>query len=205
MAQPTSPKDAYEWVKVWLDETGALDPKVFAATTLRKIGKSAALGMGYGGSMQGAYAQAQTRRWAQMAQNESNETRFRSFAERYMIARAPSFRDGHEEEDQWTCILNAKSAFRKIEAMGRGVTNEDEKLAKEMGPGQGPTQAAAGANVTGRLPNPVGPATPLQSQSPMLDALQRIGRASDVHIRKMIEADSKSWTGYYRRGKGKTK
>lgn len=202
MVQPTSPKD-YEWVKVWLDETGALDPKVFAAATLRKIGKSAALGMGYGGSMQGAYLQAETRRWAQMAQNESNETRFRSFAERYMIARAPSFRDGHEEEDQWTCILNAKSAFRKIEAMGRGVTNEDEKLAKDMGPGQGPMQGqnnAAGASVTGRLPNPVGPATPLQSQSPMLDALQRIGPMS-----KLIEADSKSWTGFYRRGKGKSK
>lgn len=172
MAQP----DEYHKVSAWLKEV-----------ELRKIGKSAALGMGYGGSMQGAYAQAQTRRWAHnMAQNESNETRFRSFAERYVIARAPSFRYGHEEEDQWTCLLNAKSAYRKIEAMGRGVTNEDEKLAQEMGPGQGPTQGqnnAAGASVTGRLP-------PLQSQSPMLDALQR----------KPIEADSKSWTGYGYRG-----
>lgn len=194
MAQPTSLKDAYEWVKVWLDETGALDPGMFDAAKTRKIGKSAALGMGYGGSMQGAYAQAQTRRWAQMAQNESNETRFRSFAERYVIARAPSFRYGHEEEDQWTCLLNAKSAYRKIEAMGRGVTNEDEKLAQEMGPGQGPTQ---GQN------NAAGASVPMPAQPSMHQALQRVQVQATQRVR--IDADSKSWTGFYRRGKGKSK
>lgn len=69
-----------------------------------------------------------TRRWANMAQNETNEQRFRSFCERYVIERASSFRQGHEEEDQWTAMLNAKSAYRKIQAMGRGIAAEDEAL-----------------------------------------------------------------------------
>lgn len=68
------------------------------------------------------------KRWVGMAQNETNESRFRSFCERYMIERASTFRAAHEEEDQWTCMLNAKSAYRKIEAMGRGISAEDEAL-----------------------------------------------------------------------------
>lgn len=77
---------------------------------------------------------------------ESNETRFRSFAERYVIARAPSFRPGLEEEDQWTCMLNAKSAYKKIAAMGQGITAEELRM--ENGQLPAPTQGGACATAT---------------------------------------------------------
>lgn len=104
-------------------------------TKIRTVGKKAALGMTYGGPQHGLYA-GKSGRWPQkwyeematMSMNETNEARFRSFCERYMIERASTFRADHEEEDQWTCLLNAKSAYRKIEAMGRGITNEDKAL-----------------------------------------------------------------------------
>ena len=58
----------------------------------------------------------------QQGTREHPETaRFRSFAERYMISRAHNFRVDHEEEDQWNCILNAKSAYNKIARVGANI------------------------------------------------------------------------------------
>lgn len=42
--------------------------------------------------------------------------RFRSFAERYVAARAALFSVEHEREDAWKCILNAKSVYKQIAA-----------------------------------------------------------------------------------------
>ena len=57
----------------------------------------------------------------QGTKGQPSDTRFRSFAERYMIARAHNFRVDHEAEDQWNCILNAKKAYAMIERTGRNI------------------------------------------------------------------------------------
>lgn len=48
---------------------------------------------------------------------ERDEERFRSFAERYVVARAQHFDTDPkvEEEQAWACILRAKSVYKQIE------------------------------------------------------------------------------------------
>jgi hypothetical protein len=53
-----------------------------------------------------------------------SDQRFRSFAERFMIERASTFRADHIDEDTWKCILDAKRAYKQIEAMGRTVSDD---------------------------------------------------------------------------------
>lgn len=48
--------------------------------------------------------------------NEGDKVRFRSFAERYIIARATTFTVGNEANDAWKALLDAKSIYRKIKA-----------------------------------------------------------------------------------------
>lgn len=58
-----------------------------------------------------------------------NEThRFRSFAERYIVARAEHFKPGHEKEDGWDAILQAKTLYKSIEKVGNGLANEKATL-----------------------------------------------------------------------------
>lgn len=119
---------------------------------------------------------------------ETNETRFRSFCERYVLARASMFREGHEEEDQWTCMLNAKSAYRKIEAMGRGITNEDVAM------------AAKEAQQAGQVTSP-GVGFPMpngwsgQMTPAMRQAFDRLTRGGEKRLIGS-SVDSKGWTGY---------
>lgn len=56
-----------------------------------------------------------------------SDQRFRSFAERYMIARANYFRQDPEglAEDTWTCILDAKRAYAMIARTGENIEPED--------------------------------------------------------------------------------
>lgn len=56
-----------------------------------------------------------------------SDQRFRSFAERYMIARAHYFsQDPHQlAEDTWECILDAKRAYRMIQRTGENIEPED--------------------------------------------------------------------------------
>ena len=58
--------------------------------------------------------------------NPLSDQRFRSFAERFMIERASTFRPDKIGEDTWTCILDAKRAYKQIEAVGRTVENDDK-------------------------------------------------------------------------------
>lgn len=44
-----------------------------------------------------------------------NFDRFRSFAERYVISRAASFRVGHEEEDGYMAVLQARTIYNNIQ------------------------------------------------------------------------------------------
>lgn len=58
---------------------------------------------------------------------KASDQRFRSFAERYVIARASFFRqdpDGHLH-DQWTCILDAKRVYLLIKRTGLNVDPDD--------------------------------------------------------------------------------
>lgn len=51
---------------------------------------------------------------------ESEEFRFRSYAERYVLARAPTFREGHEDEDAWQATLQAQGAYKRIAEVAKG-------------------------------------------------------------------------------------
>ena len=57
-----------------------------------------------------------------------SDQRFRSFAERYLVARAQYFRnDPHGlAEDTWNCILDAKRAYQMIERTGRNIAPDDD-------------------------------------------------------------------------------
>lgn len=56
-----------------------------------------------------------------------SDQRFRSFAERYLVARASFFRQDPKglAEDTWTCILDAKRAYQMIERTGQNINPED--------------------------------------------------------------------------------
>ena len=50
--------------------------------------------------------------------------KFRSFAERYVIERAASFRAGFEKEDGWEAIQTARSLYKMIEGVGQTANRE---------------------------------------------------------------------------------
>lgn len=56
-----------------------------------------------------------------------SDQRFRSFAERYVIARAHYFRQEPELllEDSWSCILDAKRLYAMIARTGQNIEPED--------------------------------------------------------------------------------
>lgn len=49
------------------------------------------------------------------------QTRFRSFAERYLIARAHTWEPGKETEMAWVTTLDAKRFYRMIEQQGKNL------------------------------------------------------------------------------------
>ena len=49
------------------------------------------------------------------------QTRFRSFAERYLLTRAPHWPVGKETEMAWEATLDAKRFYRMIEAQGKNL------------------------------------------------------------------------------------
>lgn len=56
--------------------------------------------------------------------------RFRSFAERYIIARAASFRTGHELEDGWHAVQDAKKLYGMARD-GADEINNAERQARQ--------------------------------------------------------------------------
>lgn len=76
--------------------------------------------MGFGGVVGGASNQT--------TPIKKPDPRFRSFAERYVVARAEFFRkdpDGHAE-DQWECLLDAKRVYLMARRMSINVEPGDE-------------------------------------------------------------------------------
>lgn len=63
----------------------------------------------------------------QGTRGKPSDARFRSFAERFMIARAHLFRADSEglAEDTWSCILDAKRAYSMIKRTGENIEPED--------------------------------------------------------------------------------
>jgi hypothetical protein len=56
-----------------------------------------------------------------------SDQRFRSFAERYLVARANFFRQDPDglAQDQWNCIMDAKRIYQMIERTGQSIAPED--------------------------------------------------------------------------------
>lgn len=60
---------------------------------------------------------------------ESEQQRFRSFAERYVIARAHNFSADpvQEEHDAWECAVRARSLYEKINNLSHKYAKVDEQ------------------------------------------------------------------------------
>lgn len=71
--------------------------------------------------------------------------RFRSFAERYIVARAACFRTGHEREDGWLATQDAKTIYNGIEAASRAEDVCDNRKAQQAGVAGNASQGPAGA------------------------------------------------------------
>lgn len=68
---------------------------------------------------------------------EEEEKRFRSFAERYVIERASTFRSGeHELEDAWSCVERAKKAYGMIADQARVAFAQRAEYTAESASGQ---------------------------------------------------------------------
>lgn len=63
----------------------------------------------------------------QGTRKQTSDVRFRSFAERFMIARAHLFRTDPVglAEDTWCCIMDAKRAYSMIKRTGENIEPED--------------------------------------------------------------------------------
>jgi len=84
-----------------------------------------------------------------MAESEEKK-RFRSFAERYVVARAHLFPVENELDAAWQCMLNAKTAYKMINSAGSEfdpLPDAAEQAPVTQGGGQ------IGGNHTHRLPN----------------------------------------------------
>jgi hypothetical protein len=77
------------------------------------------------------------------------EKRFCAFVERFVLERASTFRVGFEDEDLQTCLLQAKSAYRRVAALGRGFAAEAEVMSLRVQDEQAPTTGATGATGPG--------------------------------------------------------
>lgn len=84
--------------------------------------------------------------------------RARSFMERYIIARAPLFRVGFEEEDAWKAILAAKSIYRSIAQQSK-TAEPREDVGVQASVGQAPSLTVSRALIgsLGATPPPPPP------------------------------------------------
>lgn len=92
-----------------------------------------------------------------MGYNEqsTDRQRFRSFCERYLIARAPFFDKAREEEDAYECMLRAKAIYQRLNAFSVSFEEREEP--------QQAAQQAAQQGVGGAGPVPSNQFTALQN------------------------------------------
>lgn len=94
--------------------------------------------------------------------------RFRSFAERYVIERAPSFTKGKEREEAWEATMDAKTIYGNIGRMAADAEPVIFPSGNQSGAAQAPTQQAAqpaGNSVLIASNQPLHPNRPMQYRS----------------------------------------
>lgn len=109
---------------------------------------------------------------------ESEEQkRFRSFAERYVVERAASFRAGHEQEDAWACVQEAVNVYTTI-----------HEVAERRFPfpqAERPTQALPSS-----APNKPLPPTPVSTLNRPLPTFGQRGSATMTPVQENLPAVS---------------
>lgn len=104
--------------------------------------------------------------------------RFRSFAERYVVARAPTFGVGTERKDAWVATLDAKTIYNNIERAAAPIPTGAEGFVGQHSNGN--TAVLAGpVGVTGAT-GPVGQTVALP---PVLGPM----------LRKSLLSAAKAW------------
>jgi hypothetical protein len=79
-------------------------------------------------------------------------TRFRSFAERYVIERAGTFERGYEQRDAWNAIMDAKTIFGMIGNVDSTVGQGNNLVATQVNNLQAQaTQATQAAPMVGSI------------------------------------------------------
>ena len=62
--------------------------------------------------------------WAQMSGPGPTGALVRKSDQRFMIERASHFRSDQLDKDIWHCIMDAKRAYKQIEAIGRTIYDD---------------------------------------------------------------------------------
>jgi hypothetical protein len=57
-------------------------------------------------------------------QQTPSNSRFRSFAERYLVERCRDWKEGEIDERAWAAILEAKSIYNKVKEVGRTLGSD---------------------------------------------------------------------------------
>lgn len=80
---------------------------------------------------------------------DTEKTRFRSFAERYVIARASHWKPGEEDTDAWAAIQDAKRVYHQIALASDDVQERiAQSLAQHVQDGNATQQGVAPARDT---------------------------------------------------------
>jgi hypothetical protein len=82
--------------------------------------------------------------------NDQEQTRFRSFAERYVIERAREFKT---DVDAWTCIQDAVRVYKMIAQQSTSVSEALREPADTAAPGATGPMGVAPASLPGQSPN----------------------------------------------------
>jgi hypothetical protein len=91
----------------------------------QRVGQLATMVQGSQQNNASGMAQAVMPAAGQATARRSPDTRFRSFAERFLIERLSRFDQEALEEDIWKCIMEAKNAYSKIRLISETLNDED--------------------------------------------------------------------------------
>jgi hypothetical protein len=98
---------------MWPTSLPPADPKLLRRMQQAvSVPSGASQGSGIGPSVQ-----------AEPSQRKEANSRFRSFAERYIIERCKDWKEGEIDERAWACILEAQSIYAKVKEFSRNVSD----------------------------------------------------------------------------------
>lgn len=153
------------------------------------------------------YAKPGLQRWQNRGEDTVADDRARSFIERYMVARASTFRTGAQEiEDMHACSLMAKTAYRHIANVAREAepnsyaANDATGQAGQAAGAQGPLHSGAVMGTPGVLQQATLSGVPLESASKqswlvagkaaILSAISMLHHTGQVPPRNLLDAAS---------------